>query len=64
MIFAPILMKNPDGSSIKTSRANVNRKFSQIPHFLRPGVQQMPKRQAQKVRGGGICRPRREIAVL
>ena len=36
MIFAPILMKNPDGSSIKTSRANVNRKFSQIPHFFAP----------------------------
>ena len=34
MIFAPILMKNLDGSSIKTSRTNVNRKFSQIPHFF------------------------------
>jgi hypothetical protein len=27
-------MKNLDGSSIKTSRTNVNRKFSQIPHFF------------------------------
>ena len=32
--IAPILMKNLDGSSIKTSRTNVNRKFSQIPHFF------------------------------
>ena len=38
--------------------------FHKFRIFLRPGVQQMPKRQAQKVRGGGICRPRREIAVL
>lgn len=38
--------------------------FHKFRIFLRPGVQQMSKRQAQKVRGGGICRPRREIAVL
>ena len=38
--------------------------FHKFRIFLRPGVPQMPKRQAQKVRGGGICRPRREIAVL
>ena len=38
--------------------------FHKFRIFLRLGVQQMPKRQAQKVRGGGICRPRRGIAVL
>ena len=64
MIFAPILMKNPDGSSIKTSRTNVNRKFSQIPHFFvsrrMADAQEAPE---EKVRGGGWCRPRWEIAV-
>ena len=38
--------------------------FHKFRIFLRPGVKQMPKRQAKKVRGGGICRPRRKIAVL
>ena len=39
--------------------------FHKFRIFLRPGVQQMPKRQAQKVGGGGPPPPpRREIAVL
>ena len=63
MIFAPILMKNLDGSSIKTSRTNVNRKFSQIPHFFAPRRMADAQEVAKKVRGGGFCRPRWEIAV-
>ena len=38
--------------------------FHKFRIFLRPGVQQMPTRLAKNVRGGGIGRPRREIAVL
>ena len=57
MIFAPILMKNLDGSSIKTSRTNVNRKFSQIPHFFAPRRMADAQEVAKKCAGAAGAAP-------